>query len=186
MYGLLPSNPCSSSNMSFVRQTLTKMADKMAATYQIVSVCCCGNSNLVIFLWISSNIHIWIVSITHRFKFRYKLCPTNDGLNGRRLPVRTRGHPTLVIYYHIWIVSITLRFKFRYKLCPTNDGLNGRCLPVCTPGHPTLVIYYPIASKFHIQITFIKLSPKFEYGLCQLTKMASKMVETYRFCTCGH
>ena len=63
----------------------------------------------------------------------------------------------------------------------TNDSQDGHRLPVRTRGHPTLVIYYLIASKFHIWITFIKLSPKFEYGLCQLTKMASKMAATYRF-----
>ena len=45
----------------------------------------------------------------------------------------------------------------------------------------TLVIYYPIASKFHIWVTFIKLSPKFKYGLCPITKVAAKMAAT-----CGH
>ena len=58
---------------------------------------------------------------------------------------------------------------------------NGHRLPVRTGEHPTLVIYYPIACKVHIWITFIKHSPKFEYGLCQLTKMASKMAATYQF-----
>ena len=34
IYGLLPSTSRSSSNTGFVRQLITKMADKMAATYQ--------------------------------------------------------------------------------------------------------------------------------------------------------
>ena len=69
-------------NMSFVRQTISKMADKMAATYQLASLRCCGHSNLVIFLRISSNIHKWIASITLWFKFRYEFCLTNDSLYG--------------------------------------------------------------------------------------------------------
>ena len=64
IYGLLSSDPGSSSNMSCVRQTIAKMADKMATTYQFASLRCCGHSNFVIFLQISSNIHIWIASIT--------------------------------------------------------------------------------------------------------------------------
>ena len=50
---------------------------------------------------------------------------------------------------------------------------NGRHLPVCTCGHSTLVIHHPIASKFHIRITFIKLLCKFEYELFSITKMAA-------------
>ena len=61
-YGLLPSNPGSSSNMSFVGQTINKMADKKAALYQFASVRCCGHSNLVIFILIFSNLHKWIAS----------------------------------------------------------------------------------------------------------------------------
>ena len=78
--------------------------------------------------------------------------------------------------FHIWIASIKLSLKFEYEFCPTKvnqDGhRNGRHLLVCTYTHSTLVIYYPIA-KFHIYITFINFSPKFEYGLCPLTKMAT-------------
>ena len=80
--------------------------------------------------------------------------------------------------FHIWIASIKLSLKFEYEFCPTKvnqDGQrNGSHLLVCTYRHSTLVIYYPIAAKFHIYITFINLSPKFEYGLCLITKMAAK------------
>ena len=124
--------------MICVQQSITKMADKMAAVYQFASIICCGHFNLVIFLRISSNIHIRIASIT------------------------------------LW-------FKFKYEFCLTIDSLDGHRLPVCTHEHPTLVNYYPIAYKFQIWITFIKLSPKFKYGICQLTKMASKIVATFRF-----
>ena len=117
IYGLPPSNSGSSSNVGFFRQTITKMADKIA-TYQFASVRCCGHSNLVIFILISSNFHIWVASIKLWFKFEYEFCPTKDNQDGRQ---------------------------------------NARHLPVCTRGHPALVIYYPIASNFHIWITFIKL-----------------------------
>ena len=80
--------------------------------------------------------------------------------------------------FHIWIASIKLSLKFEYEFCPTKvnqDGQrNGRHLLVCTYRHSTLVIYNPIAAEFHIYITFINLSPKFEYGLCPITKMAAK------------
>ena len=92
------------------------------------------------------------------------------------------GHSNLVIFYlisskfHIWIASVKLSFKSEYGFCPTNDKQygrqNGHRLSVCTCGHSPVVIYYQMASKFHIWITFIKLSPKFEYGLCRITKMA--------------
>ena len=58
---------------------------------------------------------------------------------------------------------------------------NGRHLSVCSCGHSILVIYYPIASKFHIWITFIKLSPKLEYGLCPISQMAAKMATVCQF-----
>ena len=80
--------------------------------------------------------------------------------------------------FHIWIASIKLSLKFEYEFCPTKvnqDGQrNGRHLLFCTYRHSTFVIYYPIAAKFHIYITFINLSPSFEYGLCLITKMAAK------------
>ena len=66
IYGLLSSNPGSSSNMSFARQTITKMADKMAAACQLASICHCGHSNLVIFNRIFPN-------------FIYGLFPSNPG-----------------------------------------------------------------------------------------------------------
>ena len=63
IHGLFPSNPGSSSNMSFVRQAITKMA----AAYQFASVRCCDLSNLDIVNRISSNflyglVRIWVLS----------------------------------------------------------------------------------------------------------------------------
>ena len=98
---------------------------------------------------------------------------------GQRLSVST----TSFFYqsfskFHIWIAPIKLSLKFEYEFFPTKvnqDGQrNGRHLLVCTYRDSTLVIYYPIAAKFHIYITFINLSPKFEYGLCLIAKMAAK------------
>ena len=80
IYGLLPSNPGSSSNMSFVQQKITKMA----TACQFASVHCCGHSNLVIFNRISSKFHIWFASIKPLFRFEYKFCPTEDYLNGQQ------------------------------------------------------------------------------------------------------
>ena len=81
--------------------------------------------------------------------------------------VRCRGLSNLVIFnrisskFHIWIAFIQLCFKFGYRFCPTNDNQdaqqNGPRLSACTCKHATLDIYYPIASKFNIWITFIKL-----------------------------
>ena len=90
IYGLLPSNPGLGSNMSFVGQTITEMADKMAAAYQFASICCCGHSNLVIFNRISSKFHVWFDSIKPWFKFEYEFCLTNNNQNGRRLSVCIR------------------------------------------------------------------------------------------------
>ena len=99
--------------------------------------------------------------------------------NGQRLSVST----TSFFYqsfskFHIWIASIKLSLKFEYEFCPTEDNQDGqrndRHLLVCTYRLSTEVIYYLIAAKFHIYTTFINLSPKFEYGLCMITKMAAK------------
>ena len=75
----------------FFRRTIIKMADKMAAAYQFTSIHCCGHSNLVIFIRISSKFHKWIASIKFWFKFEYWFSSTNDNedgrQNGRRLSV---------------------------------------------------------------------------------------------------
>ena len=69
IYGLLPSISGSSSNMSFVGQTIIKIADEMAAAYQFATIRCCGYSNLVNFNRISSKFHILFASIQPWFKF---------------------------------------------------------------------------------------------------------------------
>ena len=55
--------------------------------------------------------------------------------------------------------------EFEYGFCRMNDIQDGIC------GHSTLVIYYLIASTFHKWIIFIKISPKFEYVFCAITKI---------------
>ena len=77
--------------MGFVRQTITKMAFKMAAAYQFPS---CGPSNLVIFIPISFKFHIWIASIKLWFKFEYWFCMTNNNQDGQ----------------HKWLLPISLLF----------------------------------------------------------------------------
>ena len=107
--------------------------------------------------------------------------------NGQRLSVST----TSFFYqsfskFHIWIACIKLSLKFEYEFCPTKvnqDGQRtGHHLLVCTYRLSTLVIYYLIAAKFHIYITFINLSQKFEYGLCRITKMAAKWPPPVSLC----
>ena len=62
MYGLLPSNSCLSLNTSLVKQSITKMADKMATAYQFT---------LIIYYPITSKFHIYITFI------KFLLCPIN-------------------------------------------------------------------------------------------------------------
>ena len=91
IYGLLLSNRGSCVNMSFVQQTITKIANKMPAAYQFASILCCGHSNLVILNRISSKFHIWFASIKPWLKFEYEFCWTNYNQDcrqtGRRLSV---------------------------------------------------------------------------------------------------
>ena len=77
------------------------------------------------------------------------------------------------------MASIKLLCKFEYKFSPTNYNQNGqqngRCISICYCGQSTIIFYNSITSKFHIWITFIKLS------LCPITKLAAKMAATYQF-----
>ena len=107
--------------MGFVRRKITKLADKMAATYQFASIRCCGHSNLVIFIRISSKFHIWFASIKLCFKFEYDFCPTNnnqDGRqNGRRLLVCIRP-----LLWSLLVVFNRISSKFHiYGLLPSNS-----------------------------------------------------------------
>ena len=79
IYESLSSPFRSSSNMGFVRHTITKMADKMAMP---INVCCRGHSNLVIFYRISSKFYILITFIKLSIKFEYGFCLTNDNQDG--------------------------------------------------------------------------------------------------------
>ena len=132
-------------------------------------------SNLVFYQPISYKFQIWITSIKLPSKFKYGFLLMSDNQNGPHLSVFTCGHSILVIYYQItskfliWITFIKLSPKFKYWYCLMNDNQDGRqngChLSVCFCPHSNLVIYYLISSKFHdTWITFIKLSPKFEYA----------------------
>ena len=103
IYGLLPSNSHSSSNMGFVRRTITQMAYKMAG-YQ----CPLSWSLLVNFNQISSK----IASFKLLFKFKYWFCPTNDNKDGRQ-----NGHISVSGIYICtltYFASIKLSFKFEY------------------------------------------------------------------------
>ena len=121
--------------MSFVRQTIIKTADKMAAAHQFASIRCCGHSNLVIFNRISSKFHICFASIKPSFKFLIEQTITKmaDKMADayQFASVRCCVHSNLLIFlqissnFHIWIASITLLLKFEYEFCPTNDSQDG-------------------------------------------------------------
>ena len=149
---MMLSNPGSSSNMRFVRKTITKMADKMAAANQFASVCCCGHSNLVIFNRISSKLHLWFASIQPWFKFEYEFffrqTITKMATGYQFASVYCCGHSNLVIFnrisskFLIWFASFKHWFRFGCGFCQTNDNQggrqNGRHLSVCS--HSNLVI----------------------------------------------
>ena len=140
--------------MSFIRQTITKMTDKMAKAYHFASIRCCGHSNLVIFNQISSKFYIWIASIKPWFKFEllYEFCLTNGNQDGRLNGcLSVCIHPLLCSLYrshfyrisskfHIKIASIKPWFMFEYEFCPSNDNQDGqqnvRRLSLCI--HPLL------------------------------------------------
>ena len=138
IYGLLPSTSGSSLNMCFVGQTITKMADKMAAAYQFAFIRCCGDSNLVIFNRISSKFHIWFASIKPWFKLEYEFCLTNyksfvrptitkmgggQWLSGRVLDSRPRGRwfePQVPNFIQISLISHWPNFQ--YGFCRMDDN----------------------------------------------------------------
>ena len=105
IYGLLPSTSRSSSNMGFVRHPITKMADKMAATYQYPLSSHC---NPVFFNRISFKFHIWIASFILSFKFEYGFCPTPDNQDGQQ-----NGH-----HLSISAVVVTLTQSFLIEFLP--------------------------------------------------------------------
>ena len=101
-------------------------------------------------------------------------------------PVSLQLWTLLLIYlspnsfqFYILITLIKPSFKFKYGFCQTNDKLDGRQnghhFSVFICGHSTVVIYYLIAVKFHIRITLINFLPEFQYGLCLITRMATKI-----------
>ena len=139
--------------MSLVEQTIIKMADKMAAAYQFASVHCCGHSNFLIFLPISSNFHIWIASITLWLKFEYEFCPTNDSQNGPQMVaayqcalMETLPYP-IASKLHIWITFIKLSPKFEYGLCQLTRWPQKWPQPISLHLWTliNLVIYHPIS-----------------------------------------
>ena len=123
-------------------------------------------------------VRIWVLSDERQPRWLAKWLPP--------VSVRCRGHSNLRHFLsdffqilYIFIASIKLLFKFDYKFSPTNANQygrqNGHHLSICFYGQSTLIIYYPITSKFHIWITFIKLSPA--------DKRDDRHLSVY---TCGH
>ena len=129
MYRLLPSNSCSSLNTSLVRRTITKMADKMAADYQLLLWTIYLNHLLPDYLQIS---------YMDYFYQTLGLSDNQDGRqNGGHLSVYTFGHSNLVIYhpisskFHIWATFIKLLFMSEYAFCQIIDYQN-----FCQNGYP--------------------------------------------------
>ena len=115
-----------------------------------LSIRCCGHSNLVIFILISSKFHIRIASIKLCFKIEYGFFPMNDYQDGRQNGLSVCIHLllwSLLVNFNwissklqIWFAYIKPWFKFEYEICLTKDkqdgGHNGRHLSVCI--HPLL------------------------------------------------
>ena len=178
IYSLLPSNPGSSLNMSFVGQTIIKIADKMACAHQFASVRCCGHSNWVIFILISSNFHIWLLlsnpgsSLNMSFvrpmiaKMADKWLPTTS-LHSLT-PYLSHLLPDCFQISYIDYFYQTLTQVWIWAMSANQNGFqNGPNLWVCTCRHNNLVNYPPIShvSNF-ILISFIIHWPNFEYGFC--------------------
>ena len=133
IYGLLPSTSCSSPNTGFVWHQISKMADKLAATYQYLL----SWSHLFShFYQISSKFCIWIASIKLPFKSEYRLCPTSDKQdgrqNGRHLSISavvvTLAQSFLIRFLPNIIYGLLphLSLKFEYGFCSTSDNQDGR------------------------------------------------------------
>ena len=103
-----------------------------------LSIRCCGHSNLVIFILISSKFYIWIASIKLCFKLEYGFFPMNDYQHGRQNGpcLSVCIHPllwSLLVNFNwissklqIWFAYIKPWFKFEYEICPTKDKQDGR------------------------------------------------------------
>ena len=101
MYGLHPSNSCSSFEYKF---SLTKNNQNGRR----LSICFCGQSSLIIYDPITPTItsfHIWItfikLSVCRITKMAAKMAATYQFQNGSHLSVYTCGHSNLVIYHPI-------------------------------------------------------------------------------------
>ena len=110
----------------------------------------------------------------------WALTDNKDGYhNGHHLLVCICGHSSLVSYHqissklHILAIFIKHWPKFQYEFSTMNDTHDGYqkggLWSVCACGDSNLVLYRQISSKFHAQITLIKLSLKFEYKFCSMS-----------------
>ena len=196
-YGLLPSNPGSSSNMGFFRRIIIKMADKMTTAYPFTFIRCCGHSNIVIFNWISYKFHIWIASIKLWSKLEYVFFRRTISKMADKMAatyqftsIRSCGQSNLVIFN--WI-----SYKFVYGLLPSNSGsslnmsLVGQHITKMADkmadayqfasvrwcGHSYLVIFIMISSNFRLWIASITravLSLNMSFVRPTIAKMAEK------------
>ena len=79
-------------------------------------------------------------------------------------------------------------FCYCFWLVHLSVHLSVHLLPVLFCGHSYSVIYHLISSKYHVWITFIKLSPKFKYEFCQMSNKQNgvQIVRRLSLCLCGH
>ena len=102
---------------------MTKMADKVAASYQFATMPCCSHSDLVIVNWISSNFHIWIAPITLWFKLEYDFCPTTASQDGQ--PLAASYQFALVdTLLKSFITRLLPKFIYRLLLSKSHPSLN--------------------------------------------------------------
>ena len=147
--------------MSFVGETITKMADKMAAAYQFVSIRCCGHSNLVSFNRISSKFHIWFASVKPWSKFDYEFCQTIFNQDGWQ---KGRGLSVCVclLLWSLLVQTSNMGFV-RWKI---TKMATKRVVYDHFEFEEALTLS---SSKFDIWTTFIKLLFISEYGFFPMT-----------------
>ena len=112
-------------NMGFVRQKITKVADKMVPAYQFALVVLCYSHLLHDCFQISYMDYFYQTLAQVRIYAWYdnKYSRQND----HHLSVCTSGNSNLVIYHtisfisHIWTTFFKLLFVSEYGFCPMND-----------------------------------------------------------------
>ena len=162
IYGLLPSSSHSSLNTGFVGHAITKMADKMAATYQYPL------SWLLSFIFnrVSSKFCIWIAPINLSIKFKYGFCPTYNNQDGRQ----NGCHLSISAVVVTLAESFLIRFlpNFIYGLLPSTFLSSSNMGFV---GHPITKMVDKITTTYQCRLSWSLLLSHFLSDCFQISYM---------------